>query len=63
MSNCYCDRPIAGLPAEDRLLEEVTIRLITPEERERFDGHEERHDTRIALGLSLRNGIPLSRLR
>ena len=37
MSNCYCDQTIAGLPAEDRLLEEVTIRLITPEERERFD--------------------------
>ena len=37
MSNCYCEQPIAGLPAEDRLLEEVTIRLITPEERERFD--------------------------
>ena len=37
MSNCYCDQPIAGLPAEDRLLEEVAIELITHEERERFD--------------------------
>ncbi|MGH9421507.1 MAG: transposase family protein [Thermoanaerobaculia bacterium] len=37
MSNCYCEHPIAGLPAEDRLLEEVAIELITPEERERFD--------------------------
>ncbi len=37
MCNCYCEQPIEGLPAEDRLLEEVTIELITREERERFD--------------------------
>lgn len=28
---------MAGLPAEERLLKEVTVRLITPPERERFD--------------------------
>lgn len=37
MSNCYCDHAVAGLPTEDRLLEEVTVRLITCEEREAFD--------------------------
>ena len=37
MSNCYCDHANAGLPAEDRLLEEVAVRLITFEEREGFD--------------------------
>ena len=37
MSNCYCEHPIAGLPGEDRLLEEVTVRLITVEERQAFD--------------------------
>ena len=38
MSNCYCEHPITGLPAEDRLLEEVIVRLITCEERQPFDG-------------------------
>ena len=37
MSDCYCEHPIAGLPGEDRLLEEVTVRLITVEERQAFD--------------------------
>ena len=37
MSNCYCELPIEGLPAEDQLLEVVSIRPITPEERERYD--------------------------
>lgn len=37
MSNCYCEQTIEGLPREDRLLEEVTIELITPAERDRYD--------------------------
>lgn len=37
MSNCYCDQAIEGLPAEERLLAEVRVRLISPGERERFD--------------------------
>lgn len=37
MSNCYCELPIDGLPAEAQLLEVISIRLITPEERERYD--------------------------
>ena len=37
MSNCYCEHPIAGLPGEDRLLAEVTVRLITREERPGLD--------------------------
>ena len=37
MSNCYCELPIEGLPAEDQLLEVVSIRPITTEERERYD--------------------------
>lgn len=37
MANCYSDTITDGLPSESRLLEDVTLRLITPEERERFD--------------------------
>lgn len=37
MSNCHCDQAITGLPTEDRLLDEINLRLITPEERQRFD--------------------------
>lgn len=37
MSNCYSEQIVEGLPGEDRLLEEVTIELITPAERERYD--------------------------
>jgi Domain of unknown function (DUF4338)/DDE_Tnp_1-associated len=37
MSNCYGEHSFVGLPAEERLLNEVIVRLITPEERERYD--------------------------
>lgn len=37
MSNCYCEQSIEGLPCEDRLLEEVSIELITLGERDRYD--------------------------
>ena len=37
MANCYCDHIVAGLPAEERLLAEVTMELLTPEKREQYD--------------------------
>ena len=57
MSNCYCELPIEGLPAEDQLLEVVSIRLITPEERERYDllmGSEHYLHNATAVGQVLR---------
>ena len=37
MSNCYSEHIVEGLPCEPRLLEEVTLKLIAPQERERYD--------------------------
>jgi hypothetical protein len=37
MSVCNSNQRMASLPAEERLLDQVTVRLIDPEERERYD--------------------------
>ena len=37
MANCYCEHIVSGLPAEERLLDEVTLELITREQREAYD--------------------------
>jgi hypothetical protein len=41
MCNCYRDQLIEGLPAEDRLLAEVTVELLTPEDRDQYDHYME----------------------